>query len=186
VPLGKVAGATAVVLATCIVIYNAAHKYIIASPWLMGLCRFWVYVIAGAASTNGLDGNSVWCGLALAIYVVGLSHVARRESFRSPIPYWPLILLAAPVFLSLVMDAGKNRIDAIWISLVLALWTARSVQTIFLPGEVNVGRIVSNLLAGIVFTDWLAVAPECPHGLSAACLLLFAAAKLLQRFVPAT
>jgi len=86
--LGKFTGALAVVLAACIVIYDAAHKAVNASPWLMGLCRFWVYVIAGAVGANGLNGNSVWCGLALAFYVVGLSYVARRESFRGAIPHW--------------------------------------------------------------------------------------------------
>jgi UbiA prenyltransferase family len=184
--LGKLPGALAVVLAACIVIYDAAHKAVNASPWLMGLCRFWIYVIAGAAGANGLNGNSVWCGLALAIYVAGLSYVARRESFRGNIPPWPLTLLAAPVFLAMLMNAGENRADAIWISLVFALWTARCVRTIFFPGEANVGRIVSNLLAGIVFVDWLAVAPQCPRWLSATFLVLFGAAKLLQRFVPAT
>ena len=174
------------VLAACIVIYDAAHKAVNASPWLMGLCRFWIYVIAGTAGGDGLNGNSVWCGFALAFYVVGLSYVARRESFRGKIPLWPLILLAAPVFLAMLMNAGENRAAAIWISLVFVLWTARCVRTIFFPGEANVGRIVSNLLAGIVFVDWLAVAPQCPRWLSATFLILFGATKLLQRFVPAT
>jgi hypothetical protein len=40
------------------------------------------------------------------------------------------------------------------------------------------------LLAGIIFVDWLAVAPECPHGLSLTFLILFGATLLLQRFVP--
>jgi hypothetical protein len=184
--LGKLPGALAVVLAACIVIYDAAHKAVNASPWLMGVCRFWIYVIAGTVGGNGLNGNSVWCGFALAFYVVGLSYVARRESFRGKIPLWPLIPLAAPVFLAMLMNAGENRIAAIWISLVFVLWTARCVRTIFFPGEANVGRIVSNLLAGIVFVDWLAVAPQCPRWLSATLLLLFGATKLLQRFVPAT
>jgi hypothetical protein len=184
--LGKIAGALAVMLAACIVIYDATHKAVNASPWLMGLCRFWIYVIAGTAGGDGLNGNSIWCGFALAFYVVGLSYVARRESFRGKIPLWPLIFLAAPVFLAMLMNAGENRMAAIWIALVFVLWTARCVRTIFFPGEANVGRIVSNLLAGIVFVDWLAVAPQCPHWLSATFLILFGATKLLQRFVPAT
>ena len=88
---GKLAGALAVVLAVCIVIYDAAHKVVTASPWLMGLCRFWVYVIAGTVGRDGLNGWPIWCGVALAFYIVGLSYVARRESFRGPVPYWPLI-----------------------------------------------------------------------------------------------
>src|SRR5271169_3621430 len=102
--LGKIAGALAIVLAICILIYNAAHKFITASPWLMGLCRFWVYVIAGTTAEFHLDGWSIWGGAALALYIIGLSYVARRESFRGPIPYWPVIFLAAPVILAMMMD----------------------------------------------------------------------------------
>jgi UbiA prenyltransferase family len=184
--LGKTAGAFAVVLAACIVIYNATHKAITASPWLMGACRFWVYVIAGTTGTDGLNGWPIWCGAALAFYIVGLSYVARRESFHGKIPHWPLILLAAPIFLAMLMNSGEDRGAAVWICCVLALWIAFCVRPIFQPDEVNVGRIVSGLLAGIVFVDWLAVAPACPRELSVIFLILFGATMLLQRFVPAT
>ncbi|HVU28500.1 MAG TPA: UbiA family prenyltransferase [Verrucomicrobiae bacterium] len=184
--LGKIAAALAVALAVSILIYNAAHKYITASPWLMGLCRFWVYVIAGTTGADGLNGWPVWCGVALAFYIVGLSYVARRESFRGPIPYWPLIFLAAPVLWAMVMNAGEYRVPAIWLSLILILWIAFCTRQIFQAGEINVGRVVSGLLAGIVFVDWLAVAPVSPEGLNFAFLILFGTAILLQRFVPAT
>jgi heme O synthase-like polyprenyltransferase len=184
--LGKIASALAIVLAICILVYNVAHKFITASLWLMGLCRFWVYVIAGTAGANGLNGNSIWCGIALAFYIVGLSYVARRESFRGAIPHWPLIFLAAPILLAMLMNAGDARKPAILFSLVLFLWMARCVRMIFLAGEMNVGRIVSGLLAGIVFVDWLAVAPQYPHWLGAIFLILFGATIFLQRFIPAT
>jgi hypothetical protein len=184
--LGKLPGSLAVVLAACIVIYDAAHKAVNASPWLMGLCRFWIYVIAGSTGAAGLDGWPIWCGAAMAFYIAGLSYIARRESFRGKIPLWPLVLLATPIFLAMLMNTGENRVAALWISLVFVLWTARCVRTIFFPGEANVGRIVSNLLAGIIFADWLAVAPQCPRWLSATFLIMFGATKLLQRFVPAT
>src|SRR5271169_4213330 len=117
--LGKIASVLAVLLAACILIYNAAHKFITASPWLMGLCRFWVYVIAGATGANGLNGWPIFCGVALALYIVGLSYVARRESFRGQIPYWPLIFLAAPIILALFMDPESWRKPAITMSVVL-------------------------------------------------------------------
>jgi 4-hydroxybenzoate polyprenyltransferase len=186
IAIGKTTGMLALALLICIIIYDAAHKAITASPWLMGLCRFWVYVIAGTTAANGLNGNSIWCGFALAFYIVGLSYVARRESFRGPVPYWPLILLAAPIFLAMLMNAGQARKAAMFVSLVFVLWVARCARTIFFGGEVNVGRIVSGLLAGIVFVDWLAVAPQCPRELSAVFLILFGATLWLQRFVPAT
>jgi 4-hydroxybenzoate polyprenyltransferase len=185
--LGKLAAVLAFVLAIFILIYDALHKVITVSPWLMGACRFWVYVIAGTTGIYGLNGWPIFCGAALALYVVGLSYVARRESFRGPIPYWPLLLLAAPILLAMLMNAGEFRSSAIWISIVLALWIVRGVRTIFLSGEINVGGIVANLLAGIVFVDWLAVAPQISHTTSAIIFLtLFALTNFLQKFVPAT
>jgi 4-hydroxybenzoate polyprenyltransferase len=183
--LGKTTGVLTLTLLGCIIIYSATHKAITASPWLMGLCRFWVYVIAGSTGIGGVNGGPIWCGVALAVYVAGLSSVARRKSFRGPVPYWPLLLLAAPVFLAMLMNAGDARKDAMLLSLLLVLWVARCARTIFQTGEVNVGRIVSGLLAGIVLVDWLAVAPQIPHRLSFVLFFpLFGATLALQRFAP--
>ena len=184
---GKVAALAAILLAATILLYDFTHKFFTAAPWLMGACRFWVYVIASAAGVTGLNGFAIFCGVALALYVVGLSYVARRESYRGPVPFWPLLLLAAPIGLALTMNAGGFRQSAIWISVVLGLWVLRSVRPVFLGGQFNVGLLVTNLLAGIVFVDWLAVAPQLLPATSALVfLLLFGATKVLQRFVPAT
>jgi hypothetical protein len=183
---GKLAGALAVILAICIVIYDATHKVITASPWLMGLCRFWVYVIAGTTAEFGLDGWSVWGGAALALYIIGLSYVARRESFRGPVPFWPLIFLAAPIILAMLMDVEDARKPAIYISVALVAWIIRCVRTVFFGGEMAVARIVAALLAGIVIVDWLAVAPQCPVVLGIIFVVLFAATLVAQRFIPAT
>ena len=183
--LGKPTGVLTLALLGCIIIYSATHKAITASPWLMGLCRFWGYVIAGSTGVGGVNGRPIWCGVALAVYVAGLSSVARRKSFRGPVPYWPLLLLAAPVFLAMLMNAGDARKDAMLLSLLLVLWVARCARTIFQTGEVNVGRIVSGLLAGIVLVDWVAVAPQLPHRLSFVLFFpLFGATLALQRFAP--
>ncbi|HTR42603.1 MAG TPA: UbiA family prenyltransferase [Pseudomonadales bacterium] len=183
---GKAAGLLAVILAICVVIYDAAHKVITASPWLMGLCRFWVYVIAGTTGQYGLIGWPIWCGAALAFYIVGLSYVARRESFRGPVPFWPLIFLAVPVGLALLMNPDHWRKSAIWMSVVLVVWIIRSVRLVFFGGEIVVARIVSGLLAGIVLVDMLAIAPQSPFALDAILGLLFAATFASQRFIPST
>jgi 4-hydroxybenzoate polyprenyltransferase len=186
VAIGKTTGVLALVLMLCVIIYDATHKVITASPWLMGACRFWIYVIAGSTANWGVNGWPIWCGLALALYVAGVGHLAQLENSRGRIPRWPLALLIVPVALAVLMDTGENRTPAIWLSLILVSWIARCVRTIFQTGQLNVGRIVSGLLAGIVFVDWLAVAPGCPRGLSALFLILFGATLLLQRFIPTT
>ena len=183
--LGKTAGVLTLMLLACILIYNATHRAITASPWLLGLCRFWVYVIAGSTGLLGVNGWPIWCGAALAIYLASVSSVARRGNLRGPIPYWPLPLLAAPFVLAMLMNAGEARKDAMLVSFVLVLWVARCARTVLQPGEMNVGRIVSGLMAGIVLVDWLAVAPKISHTLSAAVFLpLFGMTLWLQRFVP--
>jgi hypothetical protein len=184
---GLVAASVAVILALFIVLYDLTHKLFTGSPWLMGACRFWVYIIAGAAGVDGVNGFPVFGGTALAFYVVGLSYVARRESSGGRVPPWPLLLLAAPIILALLVNAGGYRLPAIWISVVLGLWIARCVRSIFLGGGTNAGWIVTNLLAGIVLVDWLAVAPQIAHWLGAGVFLfLFGLTKWLQKFVPAT
>ena len=184
--LGTAAGILAVVLVLCILLYNAVHKMVIASPWLMGLCRFWVYVIAGTTGIDGLNGWPVHCGAALACYTAGLSYFARRESYRGPVAHWPIFLMFAPIILAQLMNTGQALKPALLVSSILALWMGRCAWTLFQPGSINVGRIVSGLLAGIVFVDWLAVAPQCPHGLVAVFLALFGATLVFQHFIPAT
>ena len=184
--IGKTAGLLAVVLAICIIVYDATHKFITASPWLMGFCRFWVYVIAGVVGANGLNGWPIFCGIALALYIVGLSYVARRESFRGRLPLWPILFLAAPVILAIFMNSGKYLPSAMWVSAVLVLWSVACVWPIVVGSEANVGIIVSNLLAGIVLVDWLAVAPEASYWLVGILLVLFGLTRVLQKFVPAT
>jgi hypothetical protein len=97
-----------------------------------------------------------------------------------------LALVVAPIVFAMLMNSGEYRVRAMWLSLVLALWIALCVRTIFQAGTGNVAHIVSGLLAGIVFVDWLAVAPLCPNGLSFLFLILFGATLGLQRFAPAT
>src|SRR5690242_13328057 len=75
--LGRVTGALGVVLLLLIVLYNAFHKQIVWAPVLMAACRFLVYVIAASTAANGVTGWSLWDGLALALYIAGLSILAR-------------------------------------------------------------------------------------------------------------
>jgi 4-hydroxybenzoate polyprenyltransferase len=183
--VGKTTGLLTLMLLLCIIVYDATHKVVTASPGLMGVCRFWVYVIAGSAGAAGVNGGPIWCGVALALYVAGMGSLAQHESSRGRVPYWPLALLAAPVMLAQIMNSSEFRVPAMWLSFVLVLWTARCVRTLFQASAVNVAHMVSGLLAGIVFVDWLAVAPLCPQWLSIIFLILFGATLLLQRLEPA-
>ena len=182
--IGDTTGLLGVALVFCIVLYDAVHKLITFSPLLMGACRFLVYPMAASIGA-GVTGWSVWCGLALGSYVVGLSFLARRESARGPVQHWPLVFLSAPIVLALVMNAGDYRRGAALLSVVLALWVLRCLRTYLWALDRQIGRTVAGLLAGIVFVDWLAVV-DAPRNFSLVFLVLFGLAILFQRFVPAT
>jgi len=184
--IGPIAGLLGIILVAFIVVYDATHKVLTASPWLMGACRFWVYIIAGSASAGGLNGWSIFCGAALALYVVGLSYVARRESFRGPLPHWPLVFLAAPVLLALMMNAGRFLPPTLVVAAVMVGWVGVWVWPVLFGQSTNVGIMISNLLAGIVLVDWLAIAPISPSWLFFIFLALFSLTLLLQQVVPAT
>ena len=183
---GLAAAVAALLLAGFILLYDLTHKFLTASPWLMGICRFWVYIVAGATGADGLTGYPIFGGVALAIYIAGLSYVAKRETFRGSIPHWPVLLLLVPILLAMVMNAGEFRVKAMWVSLILGLWLARSTRTVFMGGEIMTGRIVANLLAGIVLVDWLVVAPESPRWFGFIFLAMLPLTKWLQKYVPAT
>jgi len=181
---GQLSAGAAILLALFILLYDFSHQFFTAAPWLLGACRFWIYVLAGAAGAWGLNGWPILCGIALAFYVAGLGYVGRRKSNQTPIPLWPVLLLAAPILLALAMNAGGFRLRAVWISIAVLAWTISCVRKIFRGGG-NPALIGSNLLAGIALVDWLAVAPQISFWPGAAVFLaLFGLTKWLQKFAP--
>jgi hypothetical protein len=182
---GELTGGIGLALVFCIILYDAIHKLVAFSPVLMGACRFLLYVIAASTGVREVTGWSLWCGLALGAYIAGVSYLARRESARGPLSYWPIGLLAIPVMLAFLMNRGTYRQGALLLAAVFGLWVLRCLRHVLWSPERNIGRAVSGLLAGIVLVDWLAVA-DAPRSLGYVFIGLFIASLLFQRFVPAT
>ena len=138
-----------------------------------------------SAGKHGINGWAVWCGFALAAYVIGLSYIARKESTGVELQYWPSLFLAAPILLALFMNANPFLKNALLISAVLGLWIIRCLRYAFSGTERNLGRTVSGLLAGIVWVDLLAVV-DVERPLAIIFPALFLLALFFQRFIPAT
>jgi len=183
--MGVATAVLALFLVGCILLYNAIHKIMIIAPVVMGGCRFFVYLTAASVGLNGVTGETVWKGLALGSYIVGLSFLARKESAAVRINYWPGIFLAAPVIFAWLMDDGSDQRAAVLCSVVFILWVVWTLLQTFGREHPNIGRAVSRLLAGIALVDLLAVA-DLSHVATAVFLLWFMLALLLQRFIPAT
>ncbi len=182
--LGITAAILGVLLAGCIVLYDAIHKMITISPVLMAACRFFLYLVAASTGSAGVTGAAVWCSLAMGMYIVGLSYVAGKESTRTVVRYWPCVFLGAPIVLAFFMNTGDYLKDAMLLSVVLGLWMVQQLRRTF-GAERNIGRTVSGLLAGIPLVDLLAV-PDVSHPFAAVFFGLMLLALLFQRFIPAT
>ncbi len=192
--LGRLPAGLALALVFLIVLYNTTHRLLPFSPVLEGLCRLLLYVLGSSIAAHGLNGWAVWCGLALAGYMTGLGYLAEMQTAPGRPQAWPGWLLALPVILALVMDAGQYREAGLLLSAVLVLWTLRSLRPGFWSPERDLPRTISGVAAGIIFVDWLAVCPlvlagQANHGprqVSLAFLALFGACVLLQRVTGAT
>jgi UbiA prenyltransferase family len=183
-PLGLKPSAFAAALVACIVIYDAVHKRLTMSPLLMSACRFLLYLVAASAAHYSTGGTVVWRALALAIYVSGLSFLARGESTGDVVARWPILLLFAPIALALIVSAKDGAM--MWmVAAVLAGWILWCVRGSLAQANRNLRSGVAGLLAGIVVVDWLAVANS---GLivSLVFVALFLVALVLQRLAPAT
>jgi len=183
--VGFLTGILGFALIVSILLYDTFHKKIAWAPLLMGFCRFLIYAIAASAGADGINGRPLWCGIALGLYIIGLSFLARVEITSGPLRYWPALLLCAPILLAAIMNSDGYREAALLLSAVLALWIVRALRHAFWSHPPKVGLTVSWLLAGIVFVDWLAVS-DVPRSMSLVFIALFLLALLLQRIVPAT
>lgn len=172
-------------LVLSILLYDFVHKMVAFSPILMALCRFFLLLVAASFGQLGVGGLAIWSALVLASYIVGLSYIARRESTAGLIQWWPMIPLAAPVVLALIVNGGEHRTNGHLLSLLLVAWVAKSIHPLWTSDRPAVGRVVASLLAGICLVDLLAVA-DAPRSIAAMFVGFLGLSMLLQRHVPAT
>ncbi len=182
--LSKTTAMLTLALVACILVYDAIHKAVAFAPVIMAGCRFFVYLVAASVASNGVTGNAVWCAVALASYIVGLSYLARKESIHVPIQHWSAIFLAAPLVVGWLINDGITSHAASLLSLVLVGWVVWALHFTIGRAHPNIGASVSRLLAGIVLVDLLAVSDQIAlWPVLAPCFVL---ALLLQKFIPAT
>ncbi len=183
--LGKTTAVLTSLLLISIILYDAVHKLIGFSPVLMASCRFFLYLVAASAAADGVTGLAVWSAVVLGAYIVGLSYLAKKESTKGMLRFWPCLFLVLPMVLAFIVDGFGFRAVSVLYSCLLLGWIGWCLQFTFGAAHRNIGRTVSGLLAGIVLVDLLAVVVVTP-ALVATFLCFFAGSLLFQRYIPAT
>lgn len=182
-PAGIAAAALGLALTACIIAYNATHRALTISPWLLGLGRFLIYVIAASTGTSAATGLAIWYGLTLGSYATGLGFLMRQRGLCMEVRQWPAVLLLSPMVLAMVANTGIYRQRAILLGMVAATWLAFYLRQFFLTGGIN-RRITEHLLAGMILVDWMAIVPVCRPAIGFIFVTLMSAALLAQRFIP--
>jgi hypothetical protein len=182
---GLAAGLAGALLAAVILGYDLYHKGNPASPIVMGLCRFLVYIAAAAAvGADHVTTPVILGGIALFAHIVGLTYAAKQEALDRIGRLWPLAVLAVPLVLALpALDDGLAPLlafVALGVADILAVATLKARAR---PGAVP--EAVSALLAAICLVDALAVAAVSPR-IALVCAAGYVVTRLAHRVIPGT
>lgn len=176
--------AAAVALAACIVLYNANHKGNPLSPFIMGMCRVFVYLCAAMSVATTVSDSLLAAMAALLCYLIGLTYVAKQENLGHVANMWPLAFLAAP----LVYGAYLAQSEPItWILLgLLFVWILVALRFVIRRGPGDIPKAVVSLLAGICLLDGMIVASTGAVTMAVLCVVGFVLTLFLQRYVSGT
>lgn len=175
------AAMAAVGLAAVIVLYNWHHKENPLSPFIMGLARVGVYACAAMASTDQPGDGVYWGMLALLGYLIGLTYVAKQESFNRIGHYWPLLFLGSPFGFVHLLELPLAR--ACYAGLLV--WVAWSLYGVLGPKR-KVGPAVARFIAGMCLLDAMWVGSTGNATWVLACVGAFVLTRLGQRVIAGT
>jgi 4-hydroxybenzoate polyprenyltransferase len=173
----------AALLASAIIAYNAWHKQFAHSAFIMGACRFGIYLV-GALLLAQLTFKVTLAALSLLLYIAGLTYLARQEHRNRITNLWPLFLLFSPVAVALL-----SGFDSLYFWFYLAgfiAWVISRLRFVLGTTEPNVKACIGGLLAAIPLLDGLMLASVDALISSLVCLFVFLIIPRLHRWVSGT
>lgn len=173
----------AVLLASTIIAYNAWHKQFSHSAFIMGACRFGVYLVAALLLAQ-LTYMVALAALSLLLYIAGLTYLARLEHSNRITSLWPLLLLFSPVAVGLLSGFYSLYF---WLYLVgFVAWVSSRLRFVMCTIQPNVKACIGGLLAAIPLVDGLLLASVNALVPSLICLLVFLIIPRLHQWVSGT
>lgn len=152
----------AAVLLALILLYDWQHKRWAFSPWIMGACRLFVYLSAGALVSVWYSNFAlILAGLCLMAYIAGITMLARTEHLNSGrgvnalsgtiAKSGPLLLLFLPALFALYL--GYDKPLCLLMVVATFCWLMMSVKQASSAKPGCVPKAIGALLAGICLID---------------------------------
>jgi hypothetical protein len=180
---GVMAGLAGIALAAAVVLYDWLHKRTVLSPVIMGVTRFFCYILAALAVAK-ITGPVVFGALGLAAYIVGLTYAAKQEAYDRLDRAWPLVVLVIPLIYALTQANGNTPALVIWAGLLVVVLIA--LRLLFRRNRGDVPKAVVTMIAGISLYDAVLIAGMGQGGLALLAVAGFAVTMALQRVVSGT
>lgn len=177
------AALAAMALSITIIVYDRNHKGNPIGPVIMGLCRFWVYIVV-ALALAALSGSVLIAAFLMLCHIVGLTYLAKQETLGRVANLWPLAFLGAPLIYGLT-NAGQQPIVLLPLSL-LTIVSALAVTLAIRRQSGDIGNAVRLLIAAICLLDAVFIASTGSMGAMWLAMAAFPLTLLLQRYVPGT
>jgi len=175
--------------ALAVVAYNRWHKGYAWSPVVMGLCRAGLYALGALAVSASPSAQVIPAALALLLYVVGLTHIARFETASVVGKLWPVAFLFTPVVFGFCHPALRDGTSSPILLLACMMFSAASTVRALgfaRQGGRSIGRAVVSLIAGISLVDALFAACAGQNALVLGCFLATALTFAGQRKIRGT
>ena len=178
----------ALLLAACIILYNAWHKNNPLSPLLMGGCRMLVYITAGYLIATPLPAVVWLCAAVVLCYLIGLTYIAKQENLVEVANLWPLVFLAVPTLYVLWHVSTTESLQVLAIALLVLhiCWVIYAIRLVRGRKPGSIPKAVISLIAGISLLDALFIALAGQPVLAVLAVLGFLLTLYLQRVVPGT
>jgi len=171
-------------LIASIVVYNIWHKENPLSPFIMGLCRMFVYITTGYSLMPEPAADLFIAALVTLSYLIGLTYIAKKENDNRFSSLWPIAFLVAPVIFGLVHSPSSP--PTLLFTALFAIWLLYSLQFLLNSAKRNVPKSVISMIAGISLVDAIYVSAMGVPILGIAALVMFALTLFLQRYVAGT
>jgi hypothetical protein len=181
--VGQASFLSGMLLVTVVILYDLWHKTNPLSPLVMAGTRVLVYLTAFLAFSLQVSGSLVAVSALLALYVVGLTYIAKSETGPAMTKFWPAAVLFVPAAYFAFQAPSAAMLPLL---LLFVGWIAYSISFVYLTKGRNVGGAIRRLIAGIALYDSLVLIAAGAASAAALALAAFAATLLLQRYIKGT